>query len=99
MQTSKPFFKKYIFVCENKREEGDCCGAAGGRIRELLKNSVKEMGLSSAIRVSRTGCLDVCSEGPNVLLMPDNVWFKGVGERDIPEILSVASRGIILLDV
>lgn len=94
MKTSPPFFKKYIFVCENKRDEGDCCGAAGERIRELLKNSVKEKGLSSLVRVSRSGCLDVCSEGPNVLLMPDNVWFKKVNEEDVPEILRAAARGI-----
>ena len=87
MELSKPAFKKYIFVCENERESGDCCSLQGGKIREILKRSVKEMGLSGEIRVSRAGCLDVCSEGPNVLLMPDDIWFKHVSEKDIPEIL------------
>lgn len=90
MRTSEPRFKKYIFVCENKREEGDCCGPESERLRELLKKAVKDLGLEASIRVSRTGCLDVCSEGPNVLLMPDNVWFKGVREEDIPNILKTA---------
>ncbi len=90
METSKPFHEKYLFVCENKREAGDSCAAAGERIRELLKEAVKKRGLSARIRVSRTGCLDVCSEGPNVLLMPDHVWFKRVGEGDVEAIIERA---------
>ena len=94
MQTVLPKFRKYIFVCENERAQGDCCGHAGKNIREKLKELVKEKGLTRDIRVSRSGCLDVCSEGPNVLLMPDNVWFKRVGEGDVEEILRVSLRGV-----
>ncbi len=94
METSVPLFQKYIFVCENKRPEGDCCSEAGAKIRELLKEKVKQRGLSKKIRVSRSGCLDVCSEGPNVLLMPDNIWFKRVTENDLEEILMVSLQGV-----
>lgn len=87
METSKPAFLKYIFVCENLREKDPCCGASGTRIRGLLKEAVKQRGLSGKIRVSRAGCLDVCGEGPNVLLMPDNIWFKRVQEKDVETIL------------
>ncbi len=92
MQTSKPHFEKYIFVCENKREEGDCCAPQGERLRELLKKAVKERDLGGLIRVSRSGCLDVCSQGPNVLLMPDNIWFKKVEEKDIGAIIDKAAE-------
>ncbi len=90
METSKPAFLKYIFVCENERAEGDCCAPEGIRLREILKGEVKKRGLSKKIRVSRSGCLDVCEEGPNVLLMPDNVWFKRVTENDAHEIIKRA---------
>lgn len=93
MELSTPRFAKYIFVCENIREEGDCCGPESQRIRELLKEAVKTKGLATRIRVSRSGCLDVCSEGPNVLLMPDNIWFKCVEEKDVTEILRRATEG------
>lgn len=86
-----PQFKKYIFVCENERPEGDCCAAKGSvRLRELLKQAVKDKGISAQIRVSRSGCLDVCSEGASVLLMPDNIWFKHVEEKDVETILEKA---------
>ena len=95
METLKPKFQKYLFVCENARKEGgDCCGSAGVRLRDLLKKAVEEGGLEYKIRVSRTGCLDVCAEGPNVLLMPDNVWFKHVSEKDLEAILNKAADGI-----
>lgn len=94
MKESKPHFIKYIFVCENKREEGDCCGPRAGRLREILKETLKKRGLSEKIRVSRSGCLDVCAEGPNVLLMPDNIWFKQVEEKDVPEIIKKAMEGV-----
>ena len=94
MKLSKPHFLKYIFVCENKREEGDCCAPNGERLRELLKQAVKDKGLAEKIRVSRSGCLDVCAQGPNVLLMPDNIWFKQVEEKDVPEIIKKAMGGV-----
>ena len=91
MKTAKPAFQKYIFVCENERQAGDCCSVMGQKLREALKRSVNEKGLSEKICVSRAGCLDVCSQGPNVLLMPDNVWFKEVTLEDIPNILKEAA--------
>ena len=60
----------------------------GTQIREQLKKMVKERGLDASIRVSRSGCLDLCKDGPNVLLMPDNKWFAGV----LPDNLEIIMR-------
>lgn len=95
MQESSSKFQKYLFVCEHERAEGGCCSSQGVRIREFLKEKVKNLGLSDKIRVSRSGCLDVCVDGPNVLMSPDNIWFKHVAEKDIDEIIRVAMKGII----
>ena len=93
METSKPHFERYIFVCENKMAEGECCAAKGSeRLRALLRKAIHEKGLKSKIRVSRSGCLDVCSEGANVLLMPDGLWFKHVEEKDVTEIVRRAMQ-------
>ena len=91
MEVSKPKFEKYIFVCENKRAAGECCAAKGSKhLRVLLKQAIHDRGLKGRVRVSRSGCLDVCSQGANVLLMPDNIWFKHVKEKDIERIVETA---------
>lgn len=91
MEISESRFGKYILVCENEKTEGACCAHRNGvKLRETLKEMVKARGLNRKIRVSRTGCLDVCSEGANVLLMPDNIWFKRVEEKDLHAILDKA---------
>ncbi len=90
MEKGKPSFQKYLFVCENQKE-GACCGAEGAQLRESLKQAAKDKGISKTLRVSRSGCLDVCADGPNVLLLHDGVWFKKVSLADIPEIIQCAT--------
>ena len=91
MEISKPKFQKYVFVCDNERPEGErvSCGGTfcGKEICEKLKEAVKHAGQSERIRVSKSKCLDVCEEGANVLVYPDNLWFKKVEISDIPAIL------------
>ncbi len=91
MEVSKPDFEKYLFVCVNERSEGErvSCGGTfcGKELSENLKERVRLAGQANRIRVSKSKCLDVCEDGPNVLLYPDNLWFKHVGLSDIPAIL------------
>jgi (2Fe-2S) ferredoxin len=94
MEIVKPAFKRYLFICEHARDTGACCDKAGAQIRESLKNAVKAKGLDRVLRVSRSGCLDACAEGPNVLMEPEHVWFKSVTEADVEEILKRASEGL-----
>jgi (2Fe-2S) ferredoxin len=91
MQESKPQFEKYVFVCINERPEGErvSCGATfcGKELSEKLKDAVKAAGQAKRIRVSKSKCLDVCEEGANVLISPDNLWLSHVEISDIPAIL------------
>ncbi len=88
MDVRTPKFERYVFVCEHEREDGVCCGPqGGGSIREALKSAVKERRLQGRIRVSRAGCLDVCAEGPNVLVYPSGRWYAHVRVEDVPLIL------------
>lgn len=91
MKKQPPHFKKYIFVCENVRKNGEvCCGPAsmGTGYVEKLKEHVKKSGLKGKIRVSRTGCLDVCAQGPNILVYPEGRWYSQVEAKDLEEIIA-----------
>ncbi|HEY5039424.1 MAG TPA: (2Fe-2S) ferredoxin domain-containing protein [bacterium] len=91
MQTSKPQFEKYVFVCVNERAAGErvSCGESycGKELASRLKEEVKKAGAADKIRVSKSMCLDVCEEGANVLIYPDDLWLKNVELSDIPSIL------------
>ena len=91
MEESKPEFEKYVFVCVNERpgNERVSCGGhgCGKELRSALKDAVKKAGLAHKIRVSQAQCLDVCEEGPNILIYPDNTWLKHVELADVPAIL------------
>lgn len=82
-------FKKTLFVCVNDRGPGGrvSCGAAGARLCEVLKDEVKKAGLKGKVRVAKSGCLDLCEQGPNVFSYPDGQWLSRVGEADLPELV------------
>lgn len=83
--------KRYVLVCTNEREPGHpkgCCAGVGAReVREKMKDLVAEKGLKGKARVLMTSCLDVCSGGPILCVMPDNVWYEGVRLEDVEEIV------------
>lgn len=82
--------RKIVFVCTNCREDtarASCGNRCGGELRDRLKAMVKERRLKSRIRVSQSGCLDRCEEGPNIMVFPDNVWYSGVELADLEGIL------------
>ena len=92
MDQSNPKFEKYVFVCVNERPAGErvSCGGTfcGKELSEKLKEAVKTAGKAGSIRVSKSKCLDVCEEGANVLIYPDNLWLSHTELADIPAILA-----------
>ena len=89
MEKSAPPYQKIIFVCTNKRAGGAVCCSKGGSeaIREALKRYVKENGLTEKVRVSQSGCMDLCSQGPNIMIFPEGIWYKDVTLADIPAVI------------
>ena len=79
-----------IFVCTNDRhgKKKSCADGDSSAIRSLLKAQIKDRGWKGRVRVSQSGCMGLCMKGPNVILYPENLWFSGVTEADIPEILA-----------
>lgn len=81
------FYEKHIFVCENIREGENArvsCGKQGAKkIREYLKEKLKETSASKKIRVNMSGCLDRCELGPVQVSYPDGDWFTLKTEKDV----------------
>lgn len=77
---SNQLYKTHIFICTNIKESGKCCGLDPASKENLarLKREVKDADLGGAggLRVSGSGCLGRCDEGPCAVVYPDGRWFN-----------------------
>ena len=80
---------KHIYVCTHEREAGKSCCARrdGEKILEKLKAYVQEHGLKGRARVNRSGCMDFCEQGANVMVYPDHRWYSGVTVESADQII------------
>ncbi|HYF01026.1 MAG TPA: (2Fe-2S) ferredoxin domain-containing protein [Planctomycetota bacterium] len=83
-----PPYERVLFVCCNEREKGEdaCANRGSAELQAKLKAYMKSKGLQGRVRVTRSLCLGLCAQGPNVCVMPENVWYSRVTEQDLPEI-------------
>ncbi len=84
------YYRYHLFFCINERDDGrPCCAQHGAKEkRDYLKKRVKAAGLAGpgGIRVNTAGCLDRCSEGPVLVVYPEEVWYTFVDQEDLDEI-------------
>ena len=87
-------YQKILFVCINRREPQEtCCAHRGSEtIASTLKARIKALGLSRVVRVSTSGCQDLCAKGPNVMVFPDYLWYHGVTDQDVDRIVQDTIR-------
>ena len=84
--------KHYLFVCINRRAEGNpkgCCAAKDSEeVYRALKAEVTARGLAKLeARVCTSSCLDQCATGVTVLVEPDHFFYGGITVADVPEVV------------
>lgn len=86
----------HILVCNSYRVAGDAQGAcnkkgAANLLQYIMEESV-DRGLDVA--VTSTACLNVCAQGPVIVIQPNNFWYGGVdSEEKIDAILDALEEG------
>ena len=87
-------YQKILFVCINKRapHESCCAHRESEAIAAALKSRMKELGLSRTVRVSKSGCQDLCAKGPNVMVFPDYRCYHGVTMADLDQIIQETTQ-------
>ncbi len=87
----------HFFICSNVRGVQDplpSCGHNGAaELLEAFYGAIAKAGLSTTIKVTSTGCLTPCSNGPNVVVYPAATWYCKVQPSDVNEIIETHMRG------
>ena len=96
MNKQKVPYQKILFVCVNQRQNNEACCTQKDALAlaERLKERVKALGLARHVRVSKSGCQDVCAKGPNVMVFPDYAWYHGVSAQDVEAIIQDVVAGL-----
>lgn len=85
------YYHKHVFFCINQREDGSmCCNNAGAtEACHYAKKRVSELGLKGkgAVRISSSGCMGRCSEGPVLVVYPEGVWYTYTSNEDVEKII------------
>jgi len=85
-----------ILFCNSYRVGGDAQGACNKKgatdLLQYTSEACGDRGLDAT--VTTTACLNVCQQGPVMLIQPNNLWYGGVqGEEEIDEILDALEEG------
>ena len=87
---------KFVFVCINQRDPDhprpSCIKNGSGDLFNALREEQGRRVLTN-VKVVAGGCLEACMVGPVMVVYPDNVWYGGVIEPDIPEIMDHLEGG------
>lgn len=80
----------HIFICTFDRagERKSCGDEEGVELRAVLKTEVAARGWKKWVRVSQSGCLGKCADGPNVMIYPQQIWYSNTSLDDVEDILT-----------
>ncbi|OPY56169.1 MAG: Ferredoxin, 2Fe-2S [Pelotomaculum sp. PtaU1.Bin035] len=89
--------KYHVFVCTSSRvngqQKGFCHTKSSVGIVSSFMEEIEGRGLGGEVAISNTGCFGLCERGPVVVVYPDNVWYGGVTDSDVEEIMDEHIEG------
>lgn len=78
-------YARHVFVCTT----GSTCPTQGdteGYVK-AMRAEIARAGLHERIRINKAGCFSQCGHGPMIVVYPENVWYHGVQQSDLDEIV------------
>jgi (2Fe-2S) ferredoxin len=85
----------HIFVCASFRgteAKGKCIKKDSLQLIPYLQEQLVDRGINGM--VTSTGCMNLCEEGPVMIIYPQAYWYKGIeGEDAVDEILDALENG------
>jgi len=87
----------HIFVCTNDRTGSgrSFCGSEhGASLIQKFKTELKSYLADKRVRVTRSGCLGICNQGPTVMIYPQGWCLVNVQPNDVTEILTAIKNNV-----
>lgn len=85
----------HIFVCASFRgteAKGKCLRKESMGLVPYLQDELVDRGLNAM--VTTTGCLNLCEEGPVMIVYPQGYWYRNVtGQEVVDTILDALEEG------
>jgi len=82
--------QRHVFVCSQQRPPGHprgSCGAAGAApLLQAFWSELQKRQAYEQVAITYAGCLGPCDGGPNVVVYPEGVLYRGVTTADVGEI-------------
>ncbi len=89
--TETQALKKHIISISS----GTCGHASGSKkFEEALKNAIKRH--EEKITIKLTGCHGFCAAEPNIIVFPEQIFYKNLKPEDAPKIVESILKGEIL---
>jgi NADH:ubiquinone oxidoreductase subunit E len=79
--------KQTCFVCQNV----DCQSRGSEQLMDQLSKQVAARSIDAEVKPYI--CFGGCEYGPNIVIHPQKVWYAGVKQEDLPEILESLAGG------
>ena len=78
-------YDRHVFVCTS----GETCPTQGDveKFVKVLRDGARAAGRQQDVRINKAGCFSQCGHGPMLVVYPEDVWYAGVQESDLKEIL------------
>lgn len=88
------YFERHVFVCTNSRNDAcrKSCGDnnVGKNAAAVIKNECMKSHIHGVgkVRVSQSGCLGRCEDGPLLVIYPEARWYTYHNDDDLKKIVS-----------
>jgi nitrite reductase/ring-hydroxylating ferredoxin subunit/(2Fe-2S) ferredoxin len=79
-------YDRHVFVCTS----GETCPTQGDveKFVKVLRDGARAADRQQDVRINKSACFSQCGHGPMIVVYPENVWYAGVQESDLQEILT-----------
>jgi (2Fe-2S) ferredoxin len=82
-------YRYHLLFCVQEKPPGKPCCAAGGNpeLFAYAKQQLAQLNLPG-VRVSHTGCLGRCRQGPSLVIYPEGVWYQLHSTADVDVVIA-----------